>query len=184
MMILENDGSPKTIQRDDTYHCTEPFVADLFHFHDQRFLTHPNAVYTRLGCRSEMASKVLMRALAHRYIRQDRRNGPFFLQFTDLHIGNVFVDDDWNITCLIDLEWVCALPVERLAVPYWLTGRAIDDLLGERLVEFNHVRQEFMEIFGEEEGKMAAEHDLSLAQVMREGWISGGVWVLVRYPVH
>jgi hypothetical protein len=32
------------------------------------------------------------------------RHGPFPLQLTDLHASNIFVDEDWNITCLIDLE--------------------------------------------------------------------------------
>ncbi|KAK3933748.1 hypothetical protein QBC46DRAFT_401354 [Diplogelasinospora grovesii] len=176
IMLLENDGTPRTIQRDDTYQCTEPFIADLFGFHDKRFLTHPNAIFDDRSCRGEMAAKVLLRALAHRYVRQDRRKGPFFLQLDDLHASNIFVDDDWNITCLIDLEWVCALPVEKLAVPYWLTGCAVDGILGERFAEFNQVREEFMGVFEEEERKVTAEHGLSLAQIMRESWESGGVW--------
>ncbi|KAJ0127283.1 Uncharacterized protein HZ326_29615 [Fusarium oxysporum f. sp. albedinis] len=52
------------------------------------------------------------------------------LQFTDLHASNIFVDEEWNVTCFVDLEWISALPVEMLAVPYWLTGCKIDEIEG------------------------------------------------------
>ncbi|KAL8366777.1 hypothetical protein RB595_008773 [Gaeumannomyces hyphopodioides] len=104
------------------------------------------------------------------------RTGPFPLQFTDLSIGNIFVDDEWNVTCLIDLEWVCAIPAEMMTVPYWLTGRGIDMLDGENLAEFNSFREEFMLAFEEEEQKMPGIHGLPLARIMRESWESGGAW--------
>ncbi|KAK7428361.1 hypothetical protein QQZ08_005118 [Neonectria magnoliae] len=176
MMILENEGTPRTMERNNVYLSTEPFIADLFTLHDERFISHPNAICDHQDCRGEMAAMVLLRALAYRYVRQDLRNGPFFLQLGDLHASNIFVDDDWNITSLIDLEWVSALPAEKMTVPYWLTGCAIDEIQGEKLVEFNTIREEFMKIFEEEEGQAAAAHDYSLARIIRESWESGGVW--------
>ncbi len=176
IMRLENDGTPRTIQRDDTYLCVEPFLSDLSAFHDERFLSHPNAVYDERSCRGEMAARVLVRALAHHYIEREHRNGPFLLQLTDLHASNIFVDDQWNVTCLIDLEWICALPVEKLAVPYWLTGRAIDEIRGEDLARFNEIHEEYMGVVEEEEGNMAAAGHLSLAHVIRRTWESEAVW--------
>lgn len=175
IMILENDGTPRTVQTSDTYPSTEAFVADMLHFHDQRFLSHPNAVYDDKDCRGEMAAKVMLRALSHRYIRRDLRNGPFLLQLSDLHPSNIFVDDEWNIQCLIDLEWACALPGEMLAVPYWLTGRAIDGIRKD-YTEFNSVQAEFMGVFEEEERNFTVEHRLSLTEIIRQSWESGGVW--------
>lgn len=107
--------------------------------------------------------------------------GPFPLLFTDFHQSNIFVDDDWNITCVLDLEWVCALPPEMLAVPYWLTGLCLNELVGENLHEFNQVEQDFMKIFEEEEVKIAAmpSHDTSgcvLSSVMHRSWESDAVW--------
>ncbi|MCF6792447.1 hypothetical protein L3H48_11110, partial [Corynebacterium sp. MC-05] len=58
MMLLENEGTPRTIERNNTYLSTEQFVADLFRFHDQRFPTHPNAVENEDDCREDMAAKV------------------------------------------------------------------------------------------------------------------------------
>ncbi|POR32377.1 Uncharacterized protein TPAR_07412 [Tolypocladium paradoxum] len=175
MMILENDGAPRTVERSDTYTCTDAFVTDALSFHDHYFLSNPNAVIDEGDCRGQMAVKTLLRALSHKYIRRECRSGPFVLQFTDFHASNIFVDKDWNITCLIDLEWVCSLPREMLAVPYWLSGRGIDQLVGEGLTEFNEIREEFMTIL-EEQHKATGELGPSLVGVMGLMWESGGVW--------
>lgn len=135
IMMLENDGTPRTINKSNTYSCTESFVSDMITLHDKYFLSNPNAVYDAGDCRGQMAARTLLRAVSHHYVKQEFRNGPFLLQLSDFHASNIFVDEEWNITCLIDLEWVCAVPAEMLAVPYWLTGRAIDGLRREHLDE-------------------------------------------------
>lgn len=176
IVLLENSGAPRTIQQDDTYQCTEAFVSDMLTFHDDSFLSNPNAAYSLKECQAEMAVKTTLRALSHKYVRRQSRTGPFPLQFTDLHIGNILVDHEWNVTCVIDLEWVYAMPAEMLTVPYWLTGRGIDMLDGESFAEFNSFREEFMLAFEEEEQKMPGIHGLPLARIMQESWDSGGAW--------
>ncbi|OBT65052.1 hypothetical protein VE03_05186 [Pseudogymnoascus sp. 23342-1-I1] len=141
------------------------------------FLSNPNAAYDKDDCRSQMAAKGLLRMLSHHYVDRKRRNGPFYLQFTNLHASNIFVDEQWNITCLIDLEWVCALPAEMLAVPYWLTGHGIDEIVDDNLHEFDMIRQEFMKIFEAEETNIAPRDTPMLATIMQEGWESDGVWL-------
>jgi hypothetical protein len=64
-----------------------------------------------------MAARVVLRALLHRHIGRERRAGHFLLQLTDLHQSNVLVDENWEVTCLIDLEWLCSLPEGNLAPP-------------------------------------------------------------------
>ncbi|KAL8367268.1 hypothetical protein RB599_010318 [Gaeumannomyces hyphopodioides] len=176
LALLENNGAPRVLQSDTTYTCTEPFVSDMLTFHDRSFLNNTSAAHSETVCQMHMAVKTTLRALAHQYIRHESRDGPFVLQHTDLSLGNVFVDDDWNVTCLIDLEWICALPVEELAVPYWLTNRAVDEFDDERLAEFEKVRQEFMLAFEQEEEQMVTDHNLELSQIMRETWDSGRFW--------
>jgi len=84
-------------------------------------------------------------------------------------------NDDWNVTCLIDLEWVYSLPAEMLAVPYWLTGRGIDEIADE-LSEFDEVRREFMSALEEEEAKICPKNKPTLASIMHESWESKAVW--------
>ena len=176
VIILENDGASRTISRNETYTSTEPFVADMLAFHDDFFLSNPNAVSSMGDCLGQMASKTLLRATSHHYIRRDRRNEPSRLQFTDFHASNIFVDKDWNIKCLVDLEWVCALPAEMLSVPYWLTGCAIDEITEDNLCEFEKVHQEFMDVFEEEEVKITLTNPPIFTSIMHNGWKSGAVW--------
>src|SRR5690606_19096983 len=102
----------------------------------------------------------------HHFILPDRRNGPYVLQMTDIHQSNIFVDDDWNITCLIDLEWICALPVEMLSVPYWLTNCSIDGIIDEEYGPFDEARQAFLGAVEEEGNRVRMEHDIPLTSTM------------------
>jgi len=85
VIILENDGAARTIQRNETYTCAEPFVADMLTLYENSFLSRPNAVYDAKDCRGQMAVGMLLRMLSHYYVKRERHNGPFYLQLTDLH---------------------------------------------------------------------------------------------------
>ncbi|QYT04966.1 hypothetical protein H0G86_011868 [Trichoderma simmonsii] len=177
IISLENEDAERTIQSNQVYHSTEDFVADIYQLHDNAFISNPNAAYDDDECYSHMAARASLRAISHNFIKKERRNGPYFLQYTDLTRSNIFVDDDWNITCLLDLEWISALPVEMIRVPHWLSGcDLIDGLTGDNLTNFTAVRQEFMHQFIQEESKMKMEHDVSLTATINEGWTSKSVW--------
>lgn len=116
--------------------------------------------------------------MSHNYIKQELRNTPFLLQFTDLHASNILVDEQWNVTGLIDLEWICALPLEMFDVPYWLTGCSVEQIKGEKFDEFDKVRRQFMRVFQEEEQTMEVREgdSISFSKVMQSMWQSKGVW--------
>lgn len=65
-----------------------------------------------------------------------------------------------------------------LAVPYWLTGRGIDQITEEHLDDFEKVRRDFTRILQEEEQTMSAStgQRISLARTMNDMWESKGVW--------
>lgn len=180
MMISENDGAKRTMERNETFTCTDAYVSEALTFHDSRFLSQPNAVYSEKDCRGQMAVKTLLRTISHNYIRGDLRNGPFPLQLTDCHMSNILVDHQWNITALIDLEWICALPSEMLAVPLWLTGCSPEQLEDEKLQAFDKVRREFMRIFELEEERqstnIATRSGPRLSTIMHNMWESKGTW--------
>lgn len=176
MTILENDGTPRIIPQHVTYTSTDQFVSDIMSIHDARLVSNPNATFSDRDCQRDMAFKVLARACAHHYIRQESRNGPFLMQFGDLHRSNIFVDKDWNIKWLVDLEWINALPVEKMAVPFWLAGQDFDEVVDAHLAEYDHIRREYMEIFEKEEKLADAQHGWHLTDVMHEGWNSGAAW--------
>lgn len=179
MMIMENQGAPRVIEKDNTFGSTDAFVSDMITFHDHRFLNEPNAVNDEGDCRGQMAIKALLRVFQHHHIKRELRDGPFLLQLTDLHQSNILVDEEGNVTGLIDLEWIGTRPIEMFEVPYWLTGcHAIDNLQGHELDQFDQRRREFMRIFEEVEQAMEAKvrHDITLSKIMHDVWESGGAW--------
>ncbi len=175
VVLWENNNMPRTIQRDNTYPCVEPYVSDLITCQDNMFLSNPNIAYDDEDCRGHMAARSLTRLLLHRFTKRERRYGPFALQLTDVNRSNIYVDRDWNITCLIDLEWICALPAEALAAPYWLAGHAVNDISEP---EFNKIRQEFIHAVEEEERKRTpVGGSFPLARTMEDSGHSGASWL-------
>ncbi|OAA71340.1 hypothetical protein ISF_01891 [Cordyceps fumosorosea ARSEF 2679] len=172
--ILEGQGAPRTVPAGQTYTCTEPFVSDMITLLDESYRAQIAASDTETACLGQMGTRVFLRAVAHHYIKKQYRNGPFLMQLTDLNPGNFFVDDDWKISCLFDLEYISALPVENLAIPYWLSGGTISDIEGQKLAEYEKLRREFMEILRERE----AEYRLAwpISTIMEEMWTTKGVW--------
>jgi hypothetical protein len=94
---------------------------------------------------------------------------------TDMHQSNIFVNSDWHITAIIDLEWACILPIEMQHPPYWLTGTSIDRLVREELEAFTSVHSEFMAAFEREERSFGND-DIPHTQIMRKGWEIGNFW--------
>ncbi|CRK42141.1 hypothetical protein BN1708_008672 [Verticillium longisporum] len=171
-MTFEHSGTPRVIQQDQTYCCTDSFVADTLTLYDEYMRHNPHAVADEEDAYERMAMRTLLRACSHHFLMRELRQGPFILQFTDLHQSNIFVDSDWNITCLVDLEWICALPTEMLSVPYWLTGCSIDEIVGEQYELYDATRQTFLSIMDEE--RTAKQKELTL--ILRNLWESKGVW--------
>lgn len=174
LIISENNGAKRVIERNQTFNTVEPYISDLFAYHDSRFLQQPNAVNDESDCSAQMATTSVMRAIAHHFFRPKLRHGPFRLCLTDDHQSQFLVDENWNITKVVDLEWVCSLPVQMFGPPYWLTGRGIDQLHDRNLDEYNEVRRQYMQILEEEERKLGS--DASLSQLMESSWNDGTSW--------
>lgn len=121
-----------------------------------------------------MAAQLLVRALSGSFIEPYQRNGPFVIQMTDLHQSNIFVDEAWNITCLVDLEWACSLPAEMLTIPPWLANPAVDEPTGENLQHDERIRSEFLTIIKQEQAQGTGRN--TIADLMQKTWESGGAW--------
>lgn len=175
LQTFENEGIP-TIPRDCTYQSVEPYILDLLQLHDNRIHHQPNAIHSLKDGQEQFAALTMMRGLLPQFISRQYRDGPFVLTLTDLHASNIFVDEDWHITSLIDLEWACSSPIELQTPPYWMTGRPIDDIEhGEHLDAFQEVMTEFINAFEEQE-KSVQTSDYSQAEIMRKSWSRGSFW--------
>ncbi|KAJ5781828.1 uncharacterized protein N7518_010311 [Penicillium psychrosexuale] len=181
LQTFENEGIP-TIPRNSTYQSVEPYILDLLQLHDNRIHHQPNAIHNLKDGQEQFAALTMMRALLPQFISRQYRDGPFGLTLTDLHASNIFVDENWHITSLIDLEWACSSPIELQTPPYWLTRRSIDDIPhGEHLETFQEVMTEFINAFEEQE-KGLQTSDASQADIIRKFWERGSFWYI--HAVH
>ncbi|RAH47954.1 uncharacterized protein BO95DRAFT_512836 [Aspergillus brunneoviolaceus CBS 621.78] len=175
---LENAGISTNIGRNLTYSSADSYYHDILSCHDSRLRHQPNSMHDEDDGRAQMANLTMMRALLPHFTDRQLSHGPFFYRLTDLHQSNIFVDKDWHIRYLIDLEWTCSLPVETLRPPYWLTGRHVDDILGEHLDTFSEAHGKFVDIFQEEEKRYPPLFNVSAyrTNAMRRGWGVGNFW--------
>jgi hypothetical protein len=173
---LENQGIPTDISRSMTYPTSDTYLSDTLAYHDKRMRCMPNAIHHTRDGQNQLSALTMMRALLRHFSNRDLRHGPFVLMLTDLHQSNIFVNEDWHITSLIDLEWACVRPVEMQIPPYWITGRWIDGLDDkEELEAFGRVYAEFTAAFELEErclGKVDTPH----TKIMRRCWEMGSFW--------
>ena len=172
---LENRGIPTNIPRNLTYFAADTYFLDLLAYHDSRIRHQPNSIQNKPDGEAQLSALTIMRALLNHFTNRDLRHGPFILTLTDLHQSNIFVDSNWHITSIIDLEWTCARPIEMLRLPYWLTGQAIDNLVDENLEAYGTVYKEFMDIFETEE-ILLGKTDISYTNILWQGWKTGSFW--------
>ncbi|KAM3511876.1 hypothetical protein MY11210_004494 [Beauveria gryllotalpidicola] len=173
--MVENDGVALRIPRQRTYLEVESYLSDLLSLQDTKLQEQPNAVLDAEDGRRQMAALVALRATMHRFIDPDLRQGPFYLSLTDLHQSNIFVDEQWNIKTIIDLEWTHTLPAEMQTPPYWLTSRAVDgmrDALHRQ--EYEEALEEYLAVYTDEERKRTGS--TRQADLQRRTWHSGSFW--------
>lgn len=174
MTEVESEAIPTNIARDCTYTTSDSYVIDLLALHDSRLLHQPNAVNSIRDSISQMSALTAMRTTFPLFFRRDLRRGPFCFDLTDLHQSNIFVDNDWHITCLIDLEWAYSRPIEMITPPIWLMGKTIDEITREDIAE---AQNEFINILREEEKRISnKEHLPLLSDAMDSSWKSGAYW--------
>ena len=178
---LENESIPTGVSPDYTYSTVESYVTDLLGVHDSRLRNQPNAVNNVHDCGYQMSALAAMRTIAPLFFRRDFHRGPFVFTLTDLHPSNIFVDDEWRITCLVDLEWACSRPIQMVEPPYWLTNNGIDEI---DVTEYDNLRKELLTIMNAEgteksrsiPSKDVEETPVRLSEVMEEAWATGTFW--------
>ncbi|EEH09928.1 conserved hypothetical protein [Histoplasma capsulatum G186AR] len=178
---LENWAIPSGIARNMTYTSSDSFYLDLLASHDNRLQYQRNAAYSEEDARAQAKDLVLMRASLHKFTDRYLHNGPFIMQLTDMHASNIFIDKDWNIKHIIDLEWACSLPLGDLLPPFWLTGMGVDQIKGPEYERFRASYEKFTEIFEQEETGIPLPHNGNLysrAMAMRSALEDGRYWYL------
>ncbi|KAK4236864.1 hypothetical protein C8A03DRAFT_45194 [Achaetomium macrosporum] len=173
--LFENEGIPSSIPRQRTYSSVEPYLSDFLSLHDNKLLYQPNAIHSQQDGEMQLAALTALRATMHRFIHTDYHDGPFYCTLTELYQNNIFVDEQWNIQTVIDLEWAQSQPIEMQLPPYWLASKAIDAFDdAESVSELGALFDEYFDIYEAEE--MARNSALLHGPVMRRVWETGSFW--------
>lgn len=176
---LENEEIPTYIPRNYTYSTVESYVMDILGFHDSRLQNQPNAINDTGDYLYQTAALTAMRTVFPSFFQREHSRGPFVFTLTDLHQSNLFVDENWHITSLVDLEWACSRPIEMVRTPTWLTNKAVDEI-SEEPEEYDMMRKEFIKVLADEEERRpwAENNDskLQLSAVMKRSWELGTFW--------
>ncbi|OAL33345.1 hypothetical protein AYO20_07356 [Fonsecaea nubica] len=183
MHQLENEQIPVDIPRHLTYTSADSYVIDILNcVHDSRLRHQPNGVSDTGDCIYQMSALAAMKATLSLFLRRDLRHGPFVFSLTDLHPSNIFVDENWNITCLIDLEWAFSCPVEMIHPPRWLANQAIDQMDEKK---YDPLRREFLDVFEKTEQELSIQPPHRLSVVMKQAWKMGTFWytLALRSPM-
>ncbi|KAL2810933.1 hypothetical protein BDW59DRAFT_177109 [Aspergillus cavernicola] len=172
---LENEGIPVDIPQNWTYSTVDSYVMDILSFHDSRLRNQPNAVNNMTDFLYQASCLATMRTVSPLFFQRHLRRGPFIFSLTDLHPSNIFVDENWQIVSLVDLEYACSLPIEMVQPPHWLTTMAVDQIVPE---EYNQQRLEFMTLLTAEEERYysSSKGELSLSSTMGTTWSMGTFW--------
>lgn len=181
MAMLENEGVPRVMQPGVLYTSARAYVEKLLAFQDARFRSLANSVTGREDCESQMSVQVLFRAVADHFRNSDA--GPFRLCLTDFNAANFFIDKDWNVTAMYDLEWMVALPLSMHEAPHWLTWKNLGQCAGKHYDEFSVARADFMEVFRAEEDAQNNKHVAcvggntpTISNAIDASWTSGRCW--------
>ena len=169
---LESAGARRTIPPGQTYDRADVYAADVLALQDSHFLANPHAVRDTKDARERLAMRTLWRTVARGFAQRDARPGN--IPQLDLAVGNLVVDDDWNVTCLLGLDWMAVLPTPALAVPHWLTGCKLHQIRGARYDAYDSARRVFLEVMRQQQP--AAGNAVALAQVLEGSWQSRAVW--------
>ncbi|GAO14034.1 uncharacterized protein UV8b_01878 [Ustilaginoidea virens] len=184
--MQENEGIPLGINRDETFSSVDDFVLAHVTALDNRLLHQPNAIEDSHDAHYQMTSLAAARAMFPRLFRRDLSKERFVFALTDLHRSNIFVDEDWNVSCIIDLEFSCTWPIEFLQPPYWLRGDLVDEVepatFGPLFKQFVETL-EMLEREQEQEQKQEQLQNYNggteecLSSIMRQSWPDGPFWV-------
>lgn len=170
----ENLGIPVAIDKNTTYSNTDSYYTDLLAGLDSTIRHQPNSIHDRDDGIRQLGAMASLRVMLHHFVDRDLRHGPFVFMLTDLHQSNIFVDEEWNIVNIIDLEWACACPVQMLAPPKWLTDQLLDELAMDKTDKYKALHQEFVTVLHGQEKSLYK--GTTIADRLRRNWETGAFW--------
>lgn len=109
---LKNKGILTDILQDFIYSTVDSYVTDILGCYDSCLQNQPDAVKDVGDYIYQISALTAMHTVFPLFFEQYFCCRPFVFVFTDLHQSNNFLDEDWHIISLVDLEWACSWPIK------------------------------------------------------------------------
>ncbi|KAG5916626.1 hypothetical protein E4U42_007571 [Claviceps africana] len=181
--MQENEGIPLGISRETTFSRVDDFFQAHLTAFENRLLHQPNGVRSYDDACYQMTGLVIAQTVLPRVFRKELNSGPFVYSLTDIHRSNIIVDDDWNVICMLDLEFACSLPVEFIHPPFWFDGQSVDQIDPHG---YAPKHKGFVEHVKHEEQLQNSKRDGEpLSSIMQQSWDNGTFWLThaVGHPI-
>nr|POE56220.1 hypothetical protein CFP56_69173 [Quercus suber] len=156
------------------HEISTPVPKSMLAYQDARMQHQPNSILSRADGIYQLSALIALRALLLVFSDPSTQQGPFVLTLPDLHQSNIFVDEDWNIVSVIDLEFSSVQPIRMVNVPTWFSGRSVEQLTGPALDEYKVLYDRFIAIMQDEE-TARGQMDVLSAQ-LHDDWRTGRLW--------
>ena len=176
--LLEIENIATNIPRSMRYSTTNSYLRDLLQCHDQRLRQQPNAVHDADDAEAQMAVLATLRMVIPSLTQETLNRGPYIFCWTDKNLGNFIVDDKFNITAIVDLEWCSFLPIETQHPPLWLSGHALHDISRDNQGEFSTKCADFLSTFEQEDNRPSSLGRGFFTRVMRTALIKDTHWLV------
>ncbi|KAG6009674.1 hypothetical protein E4U21_001738 [Claviceps maximensis] len=175
-VMHENEGLPLDMPRSKTFSHVDDFVHSHLTAFENRLIHQLNGVRNYGDACRQTAALAAAKLAFSQTFRKELNNGPFVYTLSDVHRSNIIVDEDWNIICMLDLEFACSLPVEFALAPYWLEGQLIDQIDMGYLPKY----KEFIKHMEHEEKLQISKRDGEpLSSTIRQTWNNGTYWAIL-----
>ena len=176
LVLHESQGIPTEIPRHRCYQTTDAYIRDLLRCHDLKLMHQPNAVDNKNDAEAQMALLTTMRAISSHFTLESLREGPFGYIWTDDHQSNIFVDSQYKVTYLPDLEWFCSMPLDMQRPPFWLSGYEVDEVEDRNRDVYDTMCEEFLSVFEREDSRPSLLGSGFLTKVMRDAHKRNAHW--------
>ncbi|RFU31554.1 hypothetical protein B7463_g4775, partial [Scytalidium lignicola] len=111
-----------------------------------QFDKQTNCIYNEADARYNLYGLHQFRSILMGWLRRETNEGPFLLTHGDFRRRNILVDQDMNITGVLDWEWSRTVPVQMFVPPPWLKGGDINGLLGFNGLAYTRELRSFRDI--------------------------------------
>ncbi|KAI2130544.1 hypothetical protein LOY97_005644 [Ophidiomyces ophidiicola] len=104
------------------YHSTIDYVFMVHQALLDDFHRVPGSISSKVDARAYLYNIYQLRQFLMEWVKPELNHGPFVLMHGDLRSANILVDEDLNITSVLDWEWTHTIPQQMFVPPLWLTG--------------------------------------------------------------